>query len=56
MTCGCGYCTETKRNTDVAVDELRRKIALENTFQREIRSAFRRMAGDFRISVAATGQ
>ncbi|QDP65962.1 MAG: putative capsid protein [Prokaryotic dsDNA virus sp.] len=55
MTCGCGYCTETKRNTDVAVDELRRKIALENTFQREIRSAFRRMAGDFRISVAATG-
>ncbi len=45
-----------KRNSQVALAELDRKLRLENQFKREIRSIFRRMASDFRISVAGSGR
>jgi len=51
----CFVC-HTKRNTPVALAELERKLRLENMFKREIRSIFRRMVADFRVSVAATGR
>ena len=45
-----------KRNSQVALAELDRKLRLENQFKREIRSIFRRMVQDFRISVAGSGR
>lgn len=54
--CNCHGIILTKQaRTDIAVDELRRKLSLERTFMNELRSLFRRMRDDFRISVAATG-
>lgn len=42
-------------NSALAVRELNRKLQLEQAFTRQVRSIFRRMRDDFRVTVAASG-
>jgi len=56
MTCACGNAFDTKSVDAIARAEYDKKIALERTFKREIKTLFRRMLNDFRIAVAATGR
>lgn len=56
MICACGNAFDTKSVDAIARAEYDKKIALERTFKREIKTLFRRMLNDFRIAVAATGR